>query len=430
MTVSSEATLAVRQDRRLIRPTSHSKRFLLARIVAPRATSERPRPPVNLAIVLDRSGSMSGDKLRVAKLAVEEAIGRLQPEDRFSVVVYDDVVDVVIESTTASAESRPRRHRSARDDPGPRQHEPRRGLAARLRAGRRAPRRPSASTAACSSPTASRTSASPTSISCRTMPPSCVPVASRPRPSGSATTSTSGSSRSSPTPAAATSTTSPTRRRSATRSRPRSARRSRSSPATSTSSSPPATTSASNRSVRTASRARATARSSPLATSPRSRSSRSSYGCRSRTASSAARPGTIVALTDRDGTLAAGSRRRRSPGWPGRMPTTAPTTTSRATATSTGPSPGCSPRGRDRRPSAATGRATTPVPGGSSMPRASRIRGYAGDDPALRDLLDTMVREETVYAAPMAEPARKQAHFASANALRSRDAAGRSVRRG
>ncbi len=106
MTVSNEATLTVRQDRRLIRPTSHSKRFLLARIVAPRATTERPRPPVNLAIVLDRSGSMSGDKLRVAKLAVEEAIGRLQPEDRFSVVVYDDVVDVAIESTTASAESR------------------------------------------------------------------------------------------------------------------------------------------------------------------------------------------------------------------------------------------------------------------------------------------------------------------------------------
>ena len=49
---------------------------------------------------------MSGEKLRVAKLAVEEAIGRLQPDDRFSVVVYDDVVDVVIESTPASAEAR------------------------------------------------------------------------------------------------------------------------------------------------------------------------------------------------------------------------------------------------------------------------------------------------------------------------------------
>ena len=38
---------------------------------------------------------MSGEKLRVAKAAVEEAIARLEPDDRFSVVVYDDVVDVV-----------------------------------------------------------------------------------------------------------------------------------------------------------------------------------------------------------------------------------------------------------------------------------------------------------------------------------------------
>ena len=67
---------------------------------------ERERPPVNLAIVLDRSGSMSGEKLRVAKSAVEEAIARLQPYDRFSVVVYDDVVEVVIESTAASGEAR------------------------------------------------------------------------------------------------------------------------------------------------------------------------------------------------------------------------------------------------------------------------------------------------------------------------------------
>lgn len=106
MTVTTDTTFSVRQDRRLIRPNSHSERFLLARIAAPRATSERPRRPVNLAIVLDRSGSMSGEKLRVAKSAVEEAIGRLQPDDRFSVVVYDDKIDIVIESTTASQESR------------------------------------------------------------------------------------------------------------------------------------------------------------------------------------------------------------------------------------------------------------------------------------------------------------------------------------
>ncbi|MEO8437748.1 MAG: VWA domain-containing protein [Chloroflexota bacterium] len=106
MTTRTDTSFSVRTDRRLIRPNAHSGRFLLASIVAPRATTERARPPVNLAIVLDRSGSMSGDKLRVAKQAVEEAIGRLQPDDRFSVVVYDDKVDVVIESTTASSEAR------------------------------------------------------------------------------------------------------------------------------------------------------------------------------------------------------------------------------------------------------------------------------------------------------------------------------------
>ena len=106
MTVTPDTTFSVRQDRRLVRPNAHSKRFLLAWIAAPRTTTERPRKPVNLAIVLDRSGSMSGEKLRVAKAAVEEAIGRLQPDDRFSVVVYDDKIDIVIESTTASNESR------------------------------------------------------------------------------------------------------------------------------------------------------------------------------------------------------------------------------------------------------------------------------------------------------------------------------------
>jgi len=99
-------TFSTRVDRALIRPTRHSQRFVLAEITAPGAVGERARPPVHLAIVIDRSGSMSGAKLAVAKQAVQEAIGRLQAGDRFSVVAYDDVVDVVIASTAASAEAR------------------------------------------------------------------------------------------------------------------------------------------------------------------------------------------------------------------------------------------------------------------------------------------------------------------------------------
>ena len=61
---------------------------------------------MNLSFVLDRSGSMSGGKLELAKRAVEEALARLDARDRFSIVVYDDVIDLVVESTPASAEAR------------------------------------------------------------------------------------------------------------------------------------------------------------------------------------------------------------------------------------------------------------------------------------------------------------------------------------
>ena len=75
-------------DRRLIRSRWHSQRFVVARVDAPVAKTDGTRPPVNLAFVLDRSGSMSGRKLQVAARAVEEGIDRLQPTDRFSIVWF------------------------------------------------------------------------------------------------------------------------------------------------------------------------------------------------------------------------------------------------------------------------------------------------------------------------------------------------------
>jgi Ca-activated chloride channel family protein len=101
-------TFIVRTDRRYIRPHDRSERFILAEIEAPAAPVDphRRRPPVNLAFVLDRSGSMGGQKIELARRAVEEAIGRLHDDDRFAVVVYDDVIDVVVESTRASREAR------------------------------------------------------------------------------------------------------------------------------------------------------------------------------------------------------------------------------------------------------------------------------------------------------------------------------------
>ncbi len=49
---------------------------------------------------------MSGAKLRLAKQAVVEAIGRLHPDDRFAVVVYDERIDLVVPTTQASVDAR------------------------------------------------------------------------------------------------------------------------------------------------------------------------------------------------------------------------------------------------------------------------------------------------------------------------------------
>jgi Ca-activated chloride channel family protein len=98
--------LNVRPDRRLIRPQSRSQRFLLVEVTAPASDRRIDRSPVNLAFVIDRSGSMGGQKIELARRAVEEGIGRLDARDRFSVVSYDDQIDVVIESTPASAEAK------------------------------------------------------------------------------------------------------------------------------------------------------------------------------------------------------------------------------------------------------------------------------------------------------------------------------------
>jgi Ca-activated chloride channel family protein len=57
------------------------------------------RPPVNLAIVLDRSGSMSGDKIEKAKEAAIEAVKHLGPRDMFSLVIYDHNVETIVPAT-------------------------------------------------------------------------------------------------------------------------------------------------------------------------------------------------------------------------------------------------------------------------------------------------------------------------------------------
>lgn len=60
------------------------------------------RAPVNLALVIDRSGSMEGEKLARAKEAALLAVDRLAPDDLVSIVMYDTNVEVLVPATKAS----------------------------------------------------------------------------------------------------------------------------------------------------------------------------------------------------------------------------------------------------------------------------------------------------------------------------------------
>ena len=63
---------------------------------APAPQRRGARLPLNLALVLDRSGSMSGEPLEMAKAAIVAALRQLQPQDRVSVVSFDDTVRVEV----------------------------------------------------------------------------------------------------------------------------------------------------------------------------------------------------------------------------------------------------------------------------------------------------------------------------------------------
>lgn len=113
MTTSADAApprkdgsmFTVHTDRPLL-PVEPSERLLRVALHVPRPEGEAARKPVHLSLVIDRSGSMAGEKLRLAVHAAREAIRSLQDVDRFSVVTFDQDIDVPVPSTQATPRAR------------------------------------------------------------------------------------------------------------------------------------------------------------------------------------------------------------------------------------------------------------------------------------------------------------------------------------
>ena len=75
---------------------------VLARLRAPKDTSI-PLTPLSIAIVIDRSGSMRGDKLTAAKECTLEFIERMNDDDEVSIVTYDTAVEVILPLTIVAS---------------------------------------------------------------------------------------------------------------------------------------------------------------------------------------------------------------------------------------------------------------------------------------------------------------------------------------
>ncbi|MSS99469.1 MAG: VWA domain-containing protein, partial [Opitutales bacterium] len=79
---------------------------VLVRLVSPaQPTSnqeEAPRAPLDLALVIDRSGSMGGEPLAAALESASRIVRGLRSDDRVAIVAFDSAIEVVQPLTTAS----------------------------------------------------------------------------------------------------------------------------------------------------------------------------------------------------------------------------------------------------------------------------------------------------------------------------------------
>ena len=91
-----EIKLKVELDRKVL-PAGKTERAVLKVSLQPDQVvlEEAYRPPVNLALVLDRSGSMSGEKIEQAKEAAIQAIRRLGAKDIVSIIAYSNHAETI-----------------------------------------------------------------------------------------------------------------------------------------------------------------------------------------------------------------------------------------------------------------------------------------------------------------------------------------------
>ena len=94
MTRKSNINIQMSWDKLVVPAKTNTERSLLIELSADSDSKIKKidRPPVNLALVVDRSGSMDGSPIEAAKIAASQIVEKLNQKDCLSLVSFDDEV--------------------------------------------------------------------------------------------------------------------------------------------------------------------------------------------------------------------------------------------------------------------------------------------------------------------------------------------------
>ncbi len=83
-------------DYDVVKINTAQKIYLMARVVSGEAVHHQKRRPLNLSLVIDRSGSMAGDKIDYTRQAAQFLVQNLGVNDTLSIVLYNDTVETLL----------------------------------------------------------------------------------------------------------------------------------------------------------------------------------------------------------------------------------------------------------------------------------------------------------------------------------------------
>jgi Ca-activated chloride channel family protein len=102
----NQLKLTLNVDQELIARDMPSQRILEIVLQAPDSPGRLTRPSLNLALVIDRSGSMEHEKLEYVKKAAVHVLDLLSEQDRVALVAFDDEINLLSPSLPVTAENR------------------------------------------------------------------------------------------------------------------------------------------------------------------------------------------------------------------------------------------------------------------------------------------------------------------------------------